>query len=134
VRASFDAIGRYQSDPDNDNHRSPARCPAGVSQLSDVGPNEGETRFSLAGRAVPLLLVHGAECAYPAFYGARHRKWNNYLIGSLADRRRYFSPSWVYSIKTNLDLTVGVQLFRDTHGREYGRLDDVYFTQLQWFF
>jgi hypothetical protein len=134
VRASFDAIGRYQSDPDNDNHRSPARCPAGVPQLSDIGPNESETRFSLAGRAVPLLLVHGAECAYPASYGARHRKWNNYLVGNLADQGRYLSPSLVYSIKTNLDWTVGVQLSRGTDGSEYGRLNDVYYTQLQWFF
>ncbi|MBI4195986.1 MAG: hypothetical protein HY526_13015 [Betaproteobacteria bacterium] len=61
-------------------------------------------------------------------------KWNNYFVGNLADQSSYFSPSLTYSMKTNLDWTVGVQLFRGSNGSEYGRFNDVYYTQLQWFF
>jgi len=61
-------------------------------------------------------------------------KWANYLVVNLADHSRYFSPSLTYSIKTNLDWSVGVQLFRGSNGSEYGRFNDVYYTQLQWFF
>ena len=61
-------------------------------------------------------------------------KWNNYLVGNLADRSRYFSPTLTYSIKTNLDLTVGLQLFSGSNGSEYGRFNDVYYAQLHSFF
>lgn len=61
-------------------------------------------------------------------------KWNNYLVTNLFDHSRYFSPSLAYSIKSNLDWTIGVQLFRGSNGSEYGRFNDVYYTQLQWFF
>ncbi|OGA54802.1 MAG: hypothetical protein A3F74_25045 [Betaproteobacteria bacterium RIFCSPLOWO2_12_FULL_62_58] len=61
-------------------------------------------------------------------------KWNNYFVGNLADHSSYFSPSLTYSMKTSLDWTVGVQLFRGSNGSEYGRFNDVYYTQLQWFF
>jgi hypothetical protein len=61
-------------------------------------------------------------------------KWNNYLVVNLADRSRYFSPSLTYSFRTNLDLSFGVQLFRGGAGSEYGRFNDAYYAQLQWFF
>ena len=61
-------------------------------------------------------------------------KWNNYLVVNLADGSRYFSPSLTYSLKTNLDLTFGVQLFRGSAGSEYGRFNDAYYAQVQWFF
>ena len=61
-------------------------------------------------------------------------KLANYLVVNLADHSRYFSPSLTYSIKTNFDWSVGVQLFRGSNGSEYGRFKDVYYTQLQWFF
>jgi hypothetical protein len=61
-------------------------------------------------------------------------KWDNYLVTNLSDHSRYFSPSLTYSIKTDLDWTTGVQFFRGSNGSEYGRLNDVYYTQLQWFF
>ena len=61
-------------------------------------------------------------------------KWNNYLVTNLFDHSRYFLTSLIYSIKTNLDWAVGVQFFRGGNGSEYGRFNDVYFTQLQWFF
>ena len=58
----------------------------------------------------------------------------NYLVVNADDRSRFFSPSLVYSIRTNVDLTAGVQLFRGAEGSEYGRLNDVYYAQMQWFF
>lgn len=61
-------------------------------------------------------------------------KWTNYLVVNLADRSRYFSPSLIYSLKTNVDLTVGVQLFRGAPGSEYERFGDAYYAQMQWYF
>ncbi len=56
------------------------------------------------------------------------------LVANLGDNSHYLSPSLTYSIKANLDATVGVQLFRGRAGSEYGALKDMVFTQLQWFF
>ena len=61
-------------------------------------------------------------------------KWTNYLVVNLADGSRYFSPGVTYSVKTNLDLTVGAQWFRGGAGDEYGRFRDAYYAQVQWFF
>jgi len=61
-------------------------------------------------------------------------KWTNYLVVNLDDRSRYFSPSLIYSLRTNVDVTVGAQLFRGAQGSEYARLDDVYYAHMQWFF
>ncbi|OGA54805.1 MAG: hypothetical protein A3F74_25060 [Betaproteobacteria bacterium RIFCSPLOWO2_12_FULL_62_58] len=72
--------------------------------------------------------------AYASYEITPLLKWANFLVVNLADRSRYFSPTLTYSLKTNLDLTVGVQLFRGNNGSEYGRFNDVYYTQLQWFF
>lgn len=56
------------------------------------------------------------------------------LVVNFADRRNYFSPSITYALQTNLDLTFGVQLLRGSGGSEYGRFNDAYYAQLQWFF
>ncbi len=61
-------------------------------------------------------------------------KWTNYLVVNLGDRSRFFSPSLSWSLKTNLDLTLGAQWFGGGAGSEYDRLRDLYFAQLQWFF
>lgn len=61
-------------------------------------------------------------------------KWTNYLVVNLDDRSRYFSPSLVYSLRMNVDLMAGVQLFRGGEGSEYARLNDVYYVHMQWFF
>jgi hypothetical protein len=61
-------------------------------------------------------------------------KWTNYLVVNLLDRSRFFSPALILSLQTNLDLTLGVQLFGGAAGSEYARLEDVYYVQLQWFF
>ena len=61
-------------------------------------------------------------------------KWVNYAVVNLADRSRFYSPALVYSLRTNVDLTLGAQLFDGSSGSEYARLNNVYFAQLQWFF
>jgi hypothetical protein len=58
----------------------------------------------------------------------------NYLVVNLADRSRFFSPSLIFSLRANLDLSAGVHLFGGSPGSEYERLSDLYYAQLQWFF
>jgi hypothetical protein len=58
----------------------------------------------------------------------------NYVVVNLADESRFVSPTLVFSLKTNLDLTLGAQLFGGSQGSEYARLNDMYYAQLQWFF
>lgn len=61
-------------------------------------------------------------------------KWTNYLVINLGDRSSFFSPSFNYSLRSNLDLTFGAQWFRGATGAEYGRFNDAYYAQVQWFF
>ena len=61
-------------------------------------------------------------------------KWNNYVVVNLNDHSHYFSPNIVYSVRENLDWTVGIQSFGGSGGSEYGRMPNLYYTQLQWFF
>ena len=58
----------------------------------------------------------------------------NYLVVNLADHSRFLSPRLVYSLRQNLEVTFGAQLFAGSAGSEYERLNDAYFAQLQWFF
>jgi hypothetical protein len=61
-------------------------------------------------------------------------KSTNYLVVNLADHSRFFSPALSFSLRTNLDLSVGVQFFGGSPGSEYERLEDLYYAQAQWFF
>lgn len=61
-------------------------------------------------------------------------KWNNYAVVNLLDGSWFLSPTLTYSIRTNLDLTIGLQLFRGRNDSEYGPFPDVYYLQAQWFF
>jgi hypothetical protein len=56
------------------------------------------------------------------------------FVANLGDHSHYASPSLTYSIETNLDVTLGVQLFTGSTGSEYGTLKDTAFAELQWFF
>jgi hypothetical protein len=58
----------------------------------------------------------------------------NYLVINLGDRSRFFSPAIALSLRPNLDLMLGAQLFGGDAGAEFKRLPDRYFAQLQWFF
>jgi hypothetical protein len=61
-------------------------------------------------------------------------KWSNFLVVNLADRSRFYSPGLAFSLRANLDLTLGVQLFGGSQGSEYQRFNDLYYAQLQWFY
>lgn len=61
-------------------------------------------------------------------------KWTNYLVANLDDGSCYFSPGLIYSIRTNLDWSLGVQHFGGGPGSEYGRFNDMYYTYLQYYF
>ncbi len=61
-------------------------------------------------------------------------KWRNYAVVNLNDHSHYFSPSLAYSVRENLEWTVGVQQFGGPSDSEYGRMPHFYYTHLQWFF
>lgn len=61
-------------------------------------------------------------------------KTTQYFVANLHDGSRYFSPGLTYSLRTNVDWTVGIQAFSGSAASEYGRFSNVYYTQLQWFF
>lgn len=61
-------------------------------------------------------------------------KWVNYLVVNLGDHSRLYSPGFIYSLRTNVDLTLGAQFFHGGAGSEYAPYSDVYYGQLQWFF
>lgn len=61
-------------------------------------------------------------------------KWTNYLVLNLADHSRFYSPGLTFSLRANVDLTLGAQLFGGRPGTEYAALRDLYYAQLQWFF
>jgi hypothetical protein len=61
-------------------------------------------------------------------------KWANYFVFNLDDGSRYFGPSLTFSVRANLDLTIGVQAFSGQTRTEYGRFHDLYYAQVQWFF
>lgn len=56
------------------------------------------------------------------------------LAGNLRDHSRYWHTSLRYSIRTNLDCSLGAQLFSGAATSEYGRMNNLYYTRLQWFF
>lgn len=61
-------------------------------------------------------------------------RWNNSLVANLDDNSRYFSPSLIYSIRTNRDWSMGVQHFRGGADSEYGHFKYLYYTYMQWYF
>lgn len=56
------------------------------------------------------------------------------VVSNLQDKSYYFSPSLTYSLRANLDATLGAQLFRGRAGTEYGAFRDLVFAQLVLFF
>ncbi|MGN7103302.1 hypothetical protein ACTHR6_16975 [Ralstonia holmesii] len=61
-------------------------------------------------------------------------KCEGYVAQNLDDKSRFLSPVLRYSVKTNLDWSIGAQFFMGGGGSEYGHLRNIYFTQIQWFF
>jgi hypothetical protein len=61
-------------------------------------------------------------------------KSNNYAVANFRDGSWFFSPTLTYSVRTDLDVTLGAQIFRGRSGSEYGAFADVYYLQVQSFF
>ncbi len=61
-------------------------------------------------------------------------KLNAHLVLNLDDGSRFVAPNFVYSWKTNLDLTAGTQYAAGSRGSEFDRFRNVFYVQLQRFF
>ena len=61
-------------------------------------------------------------------------RWDNYLIINLEDESFFFGPSLRSSITENLDMGLGVQLFKGERNAEYGEGENIYYADLEWFF
>ncbi len=58
----------------------------------------------------------------------------NYYVQNLDDGSRLVWPTLVYSLTQNVELGGGVQWFSGASDSEYGRLRNLFYLQLQWFF
>lgn len=56
------------------------------------------------------------------------------IVVNLHDRSRFVAPSLTYSMRTNLDGSLGVRWFSGRTGSEYARPPDAAYLSLQWFF
>ncbi len=61
-------------------------------------------------------------------------KLNGDLVLNLSDHSRYLAPSAIYSLRTDLDLTIGWQVFRGAPGSELARPPGAVHASVQWFF
>lgn len=61
-------------------------------------------------------------------------KLNADFVLNLDDRSRFVAPSITYSIRTNLDGSLGLRWFSGTPASEYARPPDAAYLTLQWFF
>lgn len=61
-------------------------------------------------------------------------KYYNYFIYNLGSSSIFFNPELKYNPITNLDLSVGAQLFSGSAGSEFGNRQNLYYTQAQYLF
>ncbi len=61
-------------------------------------------------------------------------RWSNWLAVNLGDHSHYFSPRLAWSVRADLDLTLGAQIYRGPQGSEFGLRNSLVFAQAQWFF
>lgn len=61
-------------------------------------------------------------------------KWENFLLYDLDDKSNFFNPELKYNLWANLDLTLGAQLFWGNSDSEFGDYQNLYYTQMQYFF
>jgi hypothetical protein len=112
-----------------------------ATQLGGAGMRAELTHNERDGRPAYRRAVLAMDYAFPntltlsgeLFYnGAGAADRVSYDFASLFAGR--ISPALILSLQTDLDLTLGAQLFGGSPGSEYARLNDVYYAQLQWFF
>jgi len=56
------------------------------------------------------------------------------LIYDIDDRSVFWGPAFKYNIFTNLDWSLGVQIFSGETGSEFGDLPGTFYSSLEWFF
>lgn len=61
-------------------------------------------------------------------------KWENWLARNLDDRSWYVSPRLTYSLRQDLDLAAGAQLYGGQRSSEFGQRRNLWFAYAQWFF
>ena len=61
-------------------------------------------------------------------------KWTTYFVLNADDHSRALDTRLVWSLRSDVDLTAGVQRFAGSAGSEYGSLHNAALLQLQWFF
>ena len=61
-------------------------------------------------------------------------KGEAWLASNLGDRSAYLSPRLTYSLRENLDIAIGAQLFAGRRATEFGERRNLGFAWLQWFF
>lgn len=61
-------------------------------------------------------------------------RWDNYIIVNWSDGSLFYSPVVTSSLKENLDLGVGLQLFEGDDGDEFGTPTNVYYADFSWYF
>ncbi len=89
-----------------------------------------------------MRLVSGEVVSLARYYGAFFLgyeltpllRWDNYVILNLDDDSRFLAPRLVYSPTGSLDWALGVQYFDGPTDSEYGVLETLFFSELQWFF
>lgn len=61
-------------------------------------------------------------------------KWENWLVRNVDDRSWYASPRLTWSLRQDLDLAGGVQLFGGAARSEFGVRSTLWYAYAQWFF
>lgn len=95
-------------------------------------PSRYDVAGFLAGRTQTLARRYAG--GYASYELTPLLKLANWLVANLDDNSLYFSPRLTWSVRTNLDLSLGAQLFDGRDRSELGSRHNLYFTQLQWFF
>ena len=99
----------------------------GTSNLADYDFNA-----LFAGRVQSLGRRYAG--LYAGYEITPRLKWTNYVVLNLNDHSHYFLPNLSYSVRENLEWTVGMQQFGGASSSEYGRMPNFLFSHLKWFF
>lgn len=86
----------------------------------------------LAGRRQTLGRRYGG--LYARYELTPLLKAEAWLARNFADHSWYLSPRLTWSVRENVDLAIGTQLFGGTANSEFGRRNTLWFAHAQWFF
>jgi hypothetical protein len=85
-----------------------------------------------AGRVSSLATRYAG--LYAAYEITPLLKWVNNAVLNADDRSRGLDSRLVWSWRSNLELTIGLQRFMGSAGSEYAQVPNATFVQLQWFY